>query len=93
MFFLDFFNRRSNVAVNAPVGYELSIVAPGGLAGPLRSMEALNNLTPHPGLEKFSVVEKVRCSLARRGHPVYLFDMPSRTRVEVVAIGQAVRFR
>ena len=92
MFFFDFYDARRQVAVNAPPGYAMTIVWPGGLAGPIASVEAAMGVTPDEGLEKFAIVENVRCSLARPRQEPYLFDIPSRTRLEAgVQVGQAVR--
>jgi len=94
MFFFDFYDARRQVAVNAPPGYAVTIVWPGGLAGPITSVEATMGVTPDEGLEKFAVVERVRCSLARPRQEPYLFDIPSRTRPEAgVQVGQAVRIQ
>ncbi|KAJ6586865.1 hypothetical protein DFH09DRAFT_1141756 [Mycena vulgaris] len=90
MFFFDFYDARQQVAVNAPPGYAVTIVWPGGLAGPVASVEATLGVTPDEGLEKFAVVEKVRCSLTRPGRAPYLFDVPSRSP-PAAGVGQAVR--
>ncbi|KAJ7100157.1 hypothetical protein B0H15DRAFT_818938 [Mycena belliarum] len=90
MFFFDFYDAQRQVAVNAPRGYAVTIVWPGGLAGPITSVEATLGVTPDEGLEKFTVVEKVRCSLTRPRQEPYLFDIPSRSR-PAAGVGQAVR--
>ncbi|KAJ7708947.1 hypothetical protein B0H17DRAFT_1124732 [Mycena rosella] len=80
MFFFDFYDRVRRLACNAPSGYELEIIAPGGLAGPIRSVEAVYGVEAPEGLEKFAVVELTTCTLARPGMPSFAFEVPRRTR-------------
>jgi hypothetical protein len=92
MFFFDFYDARRHVAVNAPPGYAVTVVWPGALAGPITSVEVTMGVAPDAGLEKFPIMENVRCSLARPRREPYLFDIPSRTRQAAgVQVGRAVR--
>ncbi|KAJ6465994.1 hypothetical protein C8R47DRAFT_991090, partial [Mycena vitilis] len=97
MFFFDFFDANRGIPVNAPTGYTVEVVWPNVLAGPLASLEATMGFTADPGLEKFPVMEQVRCRLARPRKPSYLFDIPTRARHPNLggsggSVGQAVAF-
>ncbi|KAJ6572685.1 hypothetical protein B0H10DRAFT_2106460 [Mycena sp. CBHHK59/15] len=92
MFFFDFYDCFRHEAVNTPAGYTVIIVAPKDLEGPIGSVEAAFGFAPDEGLEKFAVMELVRCCLTRPGKQPYLFDIPRRTR-HPERVGQAVRVR
>ncbi|KAJ7780509.1 hypothetical protein DFH07DRAFT_765052 [Mycena maculata] len=91
IFFFDFFSSRGKVPVNAPQGYFVEIVSPGGLAGRIPSVEAtfgVNN--PDPGMEKFTVVENALCRLTRPYKGPFLFKVPERNTPPAI-VAQAVR--
>ncbi|KAJ7654573.1 hypothetical protein DFH06DRAFT_1092805 [Mycena polygramma] len=90
MFFFDFFAAHRQVAVNSPQGYTVTIVWPHALAGPLASLEVTMGMTPNEGVEKFTVTQNVRCSLARPHQEAYLFDIPARTLE--ARVGQAIPY-
>ncbi|KAJ7286475.1 hypothetical protein C8J57DRAFT_1287751, partial [Mycena rebaudengoi] len=90
VFFFDFYDRGRGLACNAPRGYELEILAPGGLTGPIQSVEAVYGIEAPEGLEKFTVVELTTCSLARPGIGSFRFDVPRRTRYRPL-VAQPVR--
>ncbi|KAJ6454002.1 hypothetical protein C8R47DRAFT_997461, partial [Mycena vitilis] len=103
MFFFDFFDAQTDMAVNAPRGYTVTVISPRALGGALASLEhTMANAAGHsvtaanatgPGQERFPVMERVRCSLERPGLRSYLFDIPARTREESSPVGQAVPVR
>jgi hypothetical protein len=91
MWFFDFYNRLERLAVNAPPGYAVTIIAPAGLAGAIQSIEQVfTGEAAEPGFEKFAVMESVKCSLARPGKCLFLFQVPTRTP-PVQEFAQAVR--
>ncbi|KAJ7356546.1 hypothetical protein DFH08DRAFT_688752, partial [Mycena albidolilacea] len=90
MFFFDLYDRDRGLACNAPRGYKLEILAPGGLAGPIQSVEAVYGIEAPEGSEKFAVVELTTCSLARPGRRSFRFDVPRRTRYRPL-VAQPVR--
>lgn len=81
MWFFDFYNTTQGCPVNAPPGYAVTIVSPSALSGPVPSMEStlLVNETIEAGAERYTVMELVRCSLARPRRAPFLFNVPSRT--------------
>ncbi|KAJ6464065.1 hypothetical protein C8R45DRAFT_911375 [Mycena sanguinolenta] len=81
IWFFDFYNTNEGCPVNAPPGYAVTIVSHSALSGPVPSMEStlLVNETIKAGAERFTVMELVRCSLARPGRSPFLFNVPSRT--------------
>ncbi|KAF8146419.1 hypothetical protein K438DRAFT_1869687 [Mycena galopus ATCC 62051] len=93
MWFFDFYDIANRCPVNAPAGYAVTIVSPLALSGPVPSMEStlLVEEKLKPGAERFTVMERVSCSLARPGRAQFLFEVPSRTANANVA--HAIPFR
>lgn len=86
---LDFFDERSNIAVNTPDSYTLAYVPFPGVytfGGTIVSWEAAWGVRKEelrPQQEKYSVPEGARIALMREGHRPFYFLVPTRSRGNV----------
>ncbi|KAJ7204744.1 hypothetical protein GGX14DRAFT_459549 [Mycena pura] len=90
-FFFDFYDRNKGLPCNTPRGYELELVAPQDWSGPMKSVEVTFGSEVKEGLEKFAVLERCTCSLARPGKELFRFQVPLRTDKTHHALVEAVR--